>query len=165
MLQVYDIGTEKKDSLFPVDDKMSEHICSSGTDLTLGWIPFIVGGTPLYTDSVSIALLPSSCELFMVGWLGRILLAHDISGATTFIAGTERRFVTLYTLEAEEGVVGEVLVVVVVEGGWILSLPSLAESCSVLVRMSTAVSWEQDVTGKLLGLEHLLTPLSSVVSV
>lgn len=141
---------------------MSEHICSSVTDLTLGWIPFIVGGTPLYIGSVSVALLPSSCELFVGEWLGRILLAHDISGDTTFIAGIEM-FGALYTLQVEEGVVGEVMVVVIVEGGWSFSLPSLMEFFSLPGRVSAAEDWEQDVTGKLLGLQPLFTPLASVV--
>lgn len=161
---MYDIGKEKKESLFPVEDKISEHICSSDTELTLGWIPFIVGGTLLYAGSVSVALLPSSGKLFVGGWLGRILLAHDIPCDATFIAGIETGLVTLYTLDVEEGVVGEAMVVLAVVEGWISSFLSLMESCSAPVMVSAAVGWENDVTGKLLGRQHLLTLLPSVVS-
>lgn len=122
-----------------------------------------MGGTLLYIGSVSVALLLSSCELFVRGWLERILLAQDKSGATTCIAGIET-FGVLNTLEVEEGMVGEVMVVVMcVEGGWSFSLPSLIEFCPLLGRVSAAEDSEQDVTGKLFGLEPLFTPLASVV--
>lgn len=113
---------------------------------------------------VSGTLLPSSCKLFVGGWLGRILPAHDIPGATTFIAGIGTGLVILDTLEVEDGVVGEVMVVIGAEGVWRFSLPSLMETCSLQVVVSAAVGWEQDITGKLLGLTHLLTFLASVVS-